>query len=465
MTSALIWIFIPLGLAILLYLLPRRVTLVNWVCLGIAGALALLAWLAPVEETIRIGRLAVKISESMVVSGRSFTLTSGDAPSITLLYGIAALWFAGGLGLRPQPGFAPLGLGLTAVLIAALAVEPFLYAALFFEIGMLISIPMLVLPGVPAGKGVLRFIIFQTLALPFILIAGWMLSGVETSPADSVLAARAAIMLELGFVFYLGIFPFHSWIPILAEEAHPYRIGFLFTQMPIVVFLFLLNFLDRYSWLRNDPTTYQILVLAGVLMVATGGIWAGFQHHLGRLLGYLVIVLSGFALVSIGMRAHSGIELLMLQFLPNALCLWLIGFCLSVFQDRSGSLGFEGSAGWLRRLPVVALGFLLALFSITGIPDLAGFPVRLSLFVYLADQSTLLAVWAFAGNLGLLLVGLRILALMIGPGDNLTWKISERTVEVFLAGVGILAIGLIGLLPHFMLPGLLALLNGFNHLP
>lgn len=465
MTTALIWIFIPLGLAVLLYLLPRRVTLVNWVCMVTAAALALLAWLAPVEETIRIGRLAFKISESMLVSGRSFTLTSGDTASITLLYGIAALWFAGGLGLRTQPGFAPLGLGLTAVLIAALAVEPFLYAALFFEIGILISVPMLVLPGMPAGKGVLRFVIFQTLALPFILIAGWMLSGVETSPADSALAARAAIMLELGFVFLLGIFPFHSWIPILAEEVHPYRAGFLFTQMPIVVFLFLLNFLDRYSWLRNAASTYEILVLAGVVMVATGGIWAGFQRHLGRLLGYMVIVLSGFALVSIGMRQHDGIQLLLLQFLPNALCLWVIGYCLSIFQDRSGSLAFENNAGWLVRLPVVALGFLMALFSIAGIPDLPGFPVRLSLYVYLADQSVLLAVWTFTGNLGLLLVGLRTVALMIGSGDSPTWKLTERTVEVFFAGAGIIAIGLIGMLPNFFLPGLLALLHGFTHLP
>ena len=67
-------------------------------------------------------------------------------------------------------------------MVASIAVEPFLFAALFIELAILLAIPMLVNIQQPPARGVIRFLIYQTLAMPFILLSGWLLSGVEASP-------------------------------------------------------------------------------------------------------------------------------------------------------------------------------------------------------------------------------------------------------------------------------------------
>ena len=73
------------------------------------------------------------------------------------------------------------------------------------------------------GRGVVRFLIYQTLAMPFILLAGWLLAGVEASPGDLALTAQSAAMLGMGFAFLLAIFPLYNWVPLLIEETSPYH--------------------------------------------------------------------------------------------------------------------------------------------------------------------------------------------------------------------------------------------------
>ena len=123
---------------------------------------------------------------------------------LALIYGAAALWFFGAEAARAATRLVPMGFMIIALMVAAIAVQPFLYAALFIEMAILIAIPMLTTIYAPPGKGVLRFLIYQTLAMPFILVAGWLLAGVEASPGDLALTAQSAAMLGMGFAFLLA---------------------------------------------------------------------------------------------------------------------------------------------------------------------------------------------------------------------------------------------------------------------
>jgi len=191
--------------------------------------------------------------------------------------GWVAFWF---LGARPQERTGYLrrwGWQSSPSLWPPLAVEPFLYAAPLVELAVLVSIPMLVAPGRPAGQGVLRYLIFMTLGMPFILLGGWALNAIEINPANETLLLEAMLLLGLGLAFWLAIFPFYTWVPLLTGESQPYIAGFLFSLLPTVVFFLMLNFLDAFAFLRNSPVFFQGLQLAGTIMVATAGIWARFN--------------------------------------------------------------------------------------------------------------------------------------------------------------------------------------------
>ena len=257
MNAPTIWIIFPGIAAGLLYLLRRwkRATHLTGVILALL--LAWLAWKLPIGESLSlvpIGWLpSLNLTDTMTILGRRFILDSAAQPFLIFIYLGIALWFGGAYIARTGILFIPVGLAIAALLTAALAVEPFLYAALLIEMAALACLPILSPPGKPVGRGVLRFLTFQTLGVPFILYAGLLLSGVQTTPENPNLVIRIAILMVLGFALFTAIFPFHTWIPMIAEETNPYTAAFVFFFIPGIVSLFALEFLNRYPWLQAEP--------------------------------------------------------------------------------------------------------------------------------------------------------------------------------------------------------------------
>ena len=280
MSAPILWIFLPLLLAVLLFI-PRNQKIVALVGSIFAFLLTLAAWLIPMDTVLSLANWSFKITSSFDLLGRHLILTSADRSLLALIYGSSFFWFVSSPATRARRRFVPLVLAITALLVAALAVEPFLYAALLIEMAVLISIPLLSTPGGRPGKGLIRFLIFQTLAMPFILFSGLLLAGLDANPGDLGLLQPAAVLIALGFSFLLAIFPFYSWIPMLAEESSPYAVSFILWMFSTVTIFFGLGFLDRYTWLRDAPSLGIILTSAGILMVVTGGLLAAFQRHIG----------------------------------------------------------------------------------------------------------------------------------------------------------------------------------------
>jgi NADH:ubiquinone oxidoreductase subunit 2 (subunit N) len=426
--------------------------------------LALFAWTSPIGETISLGPWRIKLVETLTVLGRRFILSPSDAPVLSLIYMGLAFWFGGSIFARTGNLFVPIGLGIASLLTAAIAVEPFLYSALIIELVTIISIPLVSPPEKSVGRGALRYLTFQTLAMPFILFTGWILAGVEVSPADSMLVIHGNILLALGFAFLLAVFPFHTWVPMLAEETHPYVAAFIFYILSLVISLFGIDFLERYAWLRSSPGTQELLRMAGMLMVLVGGLWAAFQRNLGRMLGFAVLVETGLSLLAVstgltGERLSNSLSILFVSFLPRGLAFGIWALALAALTGSAGdraslqeTLHFRTLQGKGRQFFIATSVLVMAIFSLAGFPLLAGFPVRIALWEALAKESTLASVAALFGCLGLLVGGIRVLAVLITNSDEEQWKSSEQWGERILLVLGGLGLLVVGIFPQWFLP-------------
>jgi formate hydrogenlyase subunit 3/multisubunit Na+/H+ antiporter MnhD subunit len=461
-SAPLIWIAAPLLAAVVLWFLNRSQSLVLWLGAGLCLFLAALAHFIPVGQSIQFGFLEFEVSPVLAFFGRRFILDAGRQPYLVLLYSFATFWFLGGRLVKVHRYFVPLGLSMIALLVAALAVEPFLYGAVLIQIAVLLSVPILTPPGQTPGQGVLRFIIFQTLAFPFVLLAGWAAAGVEANPADQRMLSLALVLLGLGFAFWLAIFPFYNWVPLLSEKSNSYVSGFILSLIPVVVLLLILHFMENYTWLRDFRYLQTVLRLIGMLMVVTGGLWAAFQRDLSRLFGYAVIIENGFALLALSLGSRAGLEIYAASLLPRLVALWLWAFALALLRQKTPA-DYEGIEGLVYRSPFVSGAIIVASLSIAGMPLLAGFPLREALFVNVGQRSLTVAIWSLIGSAGFIFCALRAFSSML-TSNEIHWTIEEGWLNAVVLSVGIVALFILGFFPHVFLPEMIDLLQAFGRL-
>lgn len=463
MNAPTVWIIFPIGLGILLLFInnQRFLSLVGG---SMAVILAAMAQFIPLEVALRVGSFSLRVDSGLTILGRSLIIPPTEGSLLALIYGAAALWFFGAEASKAATRLVPLGFVIIALMVASIAVQPFLYAALFIEMAILIAIPMLTSIYRPPGRGVVRFLIYQTLAMPFILLAGWLLAGVEASPGDLALAAQSAAMLGMGFAFLLAIFPLYSWIPLLIEENSPYVVGFLLWILPTITIIFGAGFLDRYSWLRSSPQLILALRYVGLLMVVTGGAFAAFQRHLGRIMAYGSIAETGFSLLALSLDLRLGIPILFLLIPARAVGLAVWSLSLTIIKENVETMQFGAARGILRVTPLAGAGMIVAALSAGAFPLLAGFPARLALWEGLSRESIGAGLWMAIGIAGLLTSAFRALAVISMADEHTGWAFRESFTQLTMLGLGMIGLVLLGLFPQTVQLFLSSLPLMFEHL-
>ena len=217
------------------------------------------------------------------------------------------------------------------------------------------------------------------------------------SSGRSVGLVFGLVFLLAGLAFKISAVPFHMWTPDVYEGA-PTPVTTLFAGAPKIAAMALLI---RVVIGAFEPITHdwqQIIVFISIASMALGAFAAIGQNNIKRLMAYSSIGHMGFALVGLAAGTQAGVNgviLYMLIYLAMTLGTFA---CIMAMRRRDGVVEeISDLAGLGSSNPAMATVLTILMFSLAGIPPLAGFFGKY--FVFLAAIEANLITLAVLGVL------------------------------------------------------------------
>ena len=208
----------------------------------------------------------------------------------------------------------------------------------------------------------------------------------ELNPSQYVLTFGIVFIL-VGLAFKISAVPFHMWAPDVYEGS-PTSVTLFFTMVPKVAaltvfirFLYVpfLNLIDQWQ---------TILIFLSIASMLFGAIAAIGQTNLKRLVAYSSISHIGYALAGLATGSNDGIQssviYLTIYILMN---LGLFSCLLMMKRNNEYYENIDDLSGLSKNHPLLSLCLLVILFSLAGIPPLAGFFAKFYIFKSVLEQS------------------------------------------------------------------------------
>jgi formate hydrogenlyase subunit 3/multisubunit Na+/H+ antiporter MnhD subunit len=462
MNAPIIWIFFPALISVLMFILKdKRVK--NYLFIGISALLAAAALVIKIDQVGERSFFSLWIASVQNVLGRSLILQESNKFLIFIIYFFNAVWGLASVLLKKDSRFIPVGLMYTAFLLAAVSVEPFLYSALIIEIAVILSIPLLVNPKVESKRGIARFLIYQTLALPFILLAGWFLAGGEISPVNPDQLVQEALLLGLGFMFWLAVFPFHSWVPMVFDESNSIDTGYIFLLLQIVFFVLILKFINGFAWLRTYSVFFQALRLLGIIMAVFGSLGLFFEKSIRKIVGYEFLRSIGILLITVGLVNSAGINLFSYMIGARLISFSLLSWAVSSFELPDQQVSVIELNGFAKEKPAAIAAFLFPFLSLSGMPLTLGFSPLQTMYQNLADGFPFMLVLMIICNILVTITVFRYIREILRGEYKINQIFASLRNDIFLVLVLILVV-LQGLVPRIILMRFEKLVEGFEFL-
>ncbi len=195
--------------------------------------------------------------------------------------------------------------------------------------------------------------------------------------------------LAVGFLFKLAAAPFHMWSPDVYEGA-PTNSTALFAIVPKLAIFVLFIRLFHFSFYNLISCWQQIILFSAILSVIVGSFIALKQRKIKRLIAYSAISHVGYLLLAFAIGSLEGTQALffyLIVYMLTGICVWAIVMSLEV-QTKHKNLA--GLSFLLKSNPVLAFTFTLLLFSLAGVPPLAGFYAKMQIFLVSIESSMFL---------------------------------------------------------------------------
>jgi NADH-quinone oxidoreductase subunit N len=189
------------------------------------------------------------------------------------------------------------------------------------------------------------------------------------------------VFLLAGLCFKVSAVPFHMWTPDVYEGA-PTPVTAFFASAPKVAAMAVFVRATMTAFPGITSEWQQIVVFVSIASMALGAFAAIGQKNIKRLMAYSSIGHMGFALVGLAAGTAEGAQGV-LVYMAIYVAMTLGSFAIILAMKRNGHAVEQISdfAGLSRTNPLLAFFFAMFLFSLAGVPPLAGFFAKWYVFV------------------------------------------------------------------------------------
>jgi len=237
----------------------------------------------------------------------------------------------------------------------------------------------------------LKYFVLSALASGLLLYGCSLIYGFTGSTNFEIISANldeantgavfGIVFIIVGLAFKVSAVPFHMWTPDVYEGS-PTSVTSFFALVPkIAAISVFIRFM--YVPFVNVISQWQtIIIFLSIASMILGAVAAIGQSNIKRLMAYSSIGHMGYALAGIAAGTNAGI-----QGTITYLTIYLVmnlGAFGCIFMMKRENIFYENIddlSGLSKNHPMLALSFLIILFSLAGIPPLAGFFAKFYVFM------------------------------------------------------------------------------------
>ena len=195
------------------------------------------------------------------------------------------------------------------------------------------------------------------------------------------------VFIIVGLAFKISAVPFHMWAPDVYQGS-PTSVTLFFAALPKIAaltvfirFLFIpfINLIDQWQ---------TIIVFISIASMIFGAVAAIGQSNLKRLIAYSSISHMGYALAGLSSGTNQGIQSSVTYI--SIYLVMTLAFFSCLFMLRKKNVFYEkidDLSGLSTNHPILSIALLVVLFSLAGIPPLAGFFAKFYIFMAVIEQS------------------------------------------------------------------------------
>jgi len=195
------------------------------------------------------------------------------------------------------------------------------------------------------------------------------------------------VFILVGLSFKMSLVPFHMWAPDVYEGS-PTSVTLFFAIVPKVAALTVFIRFLYVPFLDLFDQWQMIIIFLSLASMIFGAVSAIGQKNLKRLIAYSSISHMGYALAGLSVGTNSGIQSSIIY-----ICIYLVMnlgiFCCLFLMKRNNEFfdNLEDLSGLSKNHPIISLSLLILLFSLAGIPPMAGFFAKFYIFMSVIEQS------------------------------------------------------------------------------